>query len=528
MFSRIRMYLGVAVYVGVSLSILPVHLSAQTLQASSFGAKCDGSSDDTAALNAAIQAASAQSAVLTIGSGTCLQKQVLVGAPVTIRIVNGAVLKLADAANTKQFLIRASNVTLSGDGTGILDGNSSHQSQASDQIMVDPGVSNVTIEHIRFQNTKGSHIRSKGVSGPVNTHIIIRDDTFQNAAASAVYLNWETTDSTIDNNKFLGGHGNAISVYNHSPHSQIDNNQISDYDRMAIEVWNGGQGAQVENNNIKLTCAGVRSWGISMDRSPDSLVKNNQINCAGNNGFNGIEIVGSDNSQVADNTISGFGTGMSIDRSSNVKVTGNTISSTGAGIIIGSSVAGQHIRANWIEGNKIVLRGAGKGVGVRLMCNAANADCSGNTIVDNDITGGGGSGAYSGVSTARYAGALDKTVIALNRFGGIAKPVAPEAGTKPKLLGNHGAPSANMTATANSASRIQSDAGDEENDDRAGRLALTNGQASYQFKSSYTKPPECIAVSSATRKRLTEKTTTTNLTITGPSGDSALYVCHAE
>ena len=109
--------------------------------------------------------------------------------------------------------------------------------------MIGPGVSNVTIEHIRFQNTKGSHIRSKGVSGPLNSHITIKNDSFQNAVQSAVYLNWETADSIIDNNKFLGGHGNAISVYNHSPHSQIENNQISNYDRMAIEVWNGGHGA---------------------------------------------------------------------------------------------------------------------------------------------------------------------------------------------------------------------------------------------------------------------------------------------
>ena len=47
-------------------------------------------------------------------------------------------------------------------------------------------------------------------------------------------------------------------------------------------------------------------------------------------------------------------------------------------------------------------------------------------------------GAYSGISMARYAGTLDKTVVALNRFGSIAKPVNPEAGTKPKLLGNEG------------------------------------------------------------------------------------------
>ena len=123
----------------------------------------------------------------------------------------------------------------------------------------------------------------------------------------------ETSDSVIDNNKFLGGHGNAISVYDRSPRSQIENNQISNYDRMAIEVWNGGDGALVEDNAVKLNCAGVRSWGISMDRSPNSVVKGNQVICSGNNGFNGIEIVGSDNSQVTGNTISGFGTGMSID-----------------------------------------------------------------------------------------------------------------------------------------------------------------------------------------------------------------------
>ena len=278
----------------------------------------------------------------------------------------------------------------------------------------------------------------------------------------------------------------------------------------------------VENNAIKLNCAGVRSWGISMDRSPNSVVKGNQVICSGNNGFNGIEIVGSDNSQVTGNTISGFGTGMSIDRSSNVRITGNTITSSSSapsvsGIIVGSSVAGQHIRGNWIEDNKIVLRGPGKGIGIRIMCNAANADCTGNTVVDNDISGGGGAGAYSGISMARYAGTLDKTVVALNRFGSIAKPVNPEAGTKPKLLGNEGVkpPSARGIA-AQAAASVQSEATEGENDDRSGRLPLSNGRASYHFTTPYSKPPECIAVDGATRKRLTAKTTTTELQITGP------------
>jgi parallel beta-helix repeat protein len=528
-------YLTLAIGVAAVAPLLFVQdLSAQALDLSSFGAKCDGSTDDTGALTSAIQAASSRRAVLVVGSGTCLQKQVEIAAPITIRIVNGAVLKLVAGANSKQFLIRASNVTLSGDETGIIDGNSGGQSQPSDQIMIDPGVSDVAIEHIRFKNTRGSHIRSKGATGPLNSHITITHDTFENAAGSAVFLNWETADSTIDDNTFLGGRGNAISVYNNSPRAHIQNNRISNYDRMAIEVWNGGAGAVVENNTIKLSST-ARPWGISMDRSPNSIVKNNQITCSTENGFDGIEIVGSDNSQVASNTISGFATGISIDRSSNVKATGNTINSTNpagpsvSGIFIGSSVAGQHIHGNWIEGNKITLRGPGKGAGIRLMCNANNTDCSENTIVDNHFVGEDGPGAYAGVSMARYGGAEEKTVIALNRFASIAKPFDPEAGTKARLLSNRGEqPAPGASGTAQAASGAQSEAAGEENDDRAGRLTLANGQASYQFERTYSKPPECIAVDKANRKRLASKTTTTTLTVTGPSGASALYVCHGE
>jgi hypothetical protein len=225
---------------------------------------------------------------------------------------------------------------------------------------------------------------------------------------------------------------------------------------------------------------------------------------------------------------------MSIDRSSDVRITGNTITSSSfapsvSGIIVGSSVAGQHIHGNWIEDNKITLRGPGKGIGIRIMCNAANADCTDNTVVDNDITGGGGTGAYSGISMARYAGTLDKTVVALNRFASIAKPLNPEAGTKPKLLGNRGAsPSSEPGTAAQTAAAVQSSPGEGDNDDRSGRLVLSSGRATYQFKNAYSKPPECIAVESASRKRLTAKATTTELTITGSGDGPAVYVCHGD
>src|SRR5690349_7481549 len=85
--------------VSAAAALATWNLSAQTLDLSSFGARCDGSTDDTPALNAAIKAASLQALVLNVSSGVCVHRQITISVPVSVRIVKGAVLKLMNGAN---------------------------------------------------------------------------------------------------------------------------------------------------------------------------------------------------------------------------------------------------------------------------------------------------------------------------------------------------------------------------------------------------------------------------------------------
>jgi Pectate lyase superfamily protein len=153
------------------------------------GMKCDGSTDDSAALQSALAVAALPglgNATIIMPPGTCMID------PAAIVSVNssvwlqgagkfGTILKRKNASSgSPLLLIRSSGVTLSDFG---FDGNKGGPGIAStaDSVAAGPGITNITIQRMRFVNSTSSDVASfVGGSGNFTTDWLIADSDFEN------------------------------------------------------------------------------------------------------------------------------------------------------------------------------------------------------------------------------------------------------------------------------------------------------------------------------------------------------------
>ena len=354
------------------MSVISPLCSGATMDVSAFGAKGDGRTDDTAAIQNAINSIPSGS-TLTFGTGNkiYLISSRLVFQPGRTYQGQGTLLMnshtAVHTAIAKIAYNAANNITITGltfDSNGVGGGI---------QIAVDGGGSipatNIQITHNVFRNTLASPTGpwDGAIYSPVglqNSQIVSNLFT---KCGTGVYL-LDPGSVVVSDNVFQTIHqGDAIDIifapapFAYGQGLQILRNTGQHLGSMAIELWPSGgnvaqssqvQGAVIANNAFSDWDAGYSGnpTGISVMAGQQMSVTNNVLL----NGVAGMGIeIGAAQSLIQQNTIQNFQSGIVMQDSQGTTVSGNLLSlQTVAGIELTNAGGSRHGLA--ITGNHII------------------------------------------------------------------------------------------------------------------------------------------------------------------------------
>lgn len=312
---------------------------------SQYGATGNGTTDDTAALQQAINSTPTGGTLIfggpkniyLISSRLVFQPGRTYSGQGTIRMASSApphtaIAKLSYGAATQ---VTITGLTFDANGVG-----------GALQLAVDGAAaipaSSIQINHVIFRNTTSAPAGSwdAAIYDPVGlTNSQINNNQMINCGMG-MYLT-DLNAVAITGNRFEGvDFGDAISVtfsaatFPYGQGIQISQNTGQHLGRMGVELWpSGGNVAQtsavlgvtISGNTFSDWDAGFTTdmFGISVMAGSGNVIQNNKL--SGPNGGYGIEI-GAQQSLVTQNTVQGFATGIALEDSSNSTITGNLLS----------------------------------------------------------------------------------------------------------------------------------------------------------------------------------------------------------
>ncbi|MBI1751682.1 MAG: right-handed parallel beta-helix repeat-containing protein [Acidobacteria bacterium] len=350
-----------------------------------YGAKGDGSADDTAAIQAAVNAMAGSGGTVLIPDGTYMVNAlaqggagILVGSNLTLRLGSGAVLKAIPNAASNYAILSVKNVsrvTIAG-GT-LLGDRGAHQGtggewgmgisiSGSDQVVVD----GVTVQdcwgdgfYVGFQSTRvtlcnvtSDHNRRQGLSITSVDGLVVKQSTFKNTTGTPpeTGINVEPNSGETANNVTITGctltnnAGGGFQCGTPFAGSAFGTNIVFDQNLVngnGLSPSGGGykqavnitvfDGVQVTNNQVlNNTGEGIRLT----DRATHTTVKGNTVKgtlrVSGSEYWTGVGILISDcgGSTITGNTVTGnAGPGIwQIVADSTVTVSDNTVSGNGS------------------------------------------------------------------------------------------------------------------------------------------------------------------------------------------------------
>jgi hypothetical protein len=340
----------------------------------SNGAKCDGATNDTAAIQATITAYAGKRPVYVPATGAaCMVGQLNV--PSGTHLTIDGTLKLVPLTNTimLQLVSGASYVTI--DGTGTLDGNASAQTAGSFSCGV-YNVGSVSWVWLRHYTATNFRVCATGLNNA--THAWMSNLILTNSGNSVAFIN--STDCWAD-------------------HLYINNTADEGF-----AFYGANNSCGITNSTVTGSTVGA---GISLlndvgapNPSTNILIQGNQL--YGNN-FSGVTVDtgtgGSGNHtnvSVIGNRIYGNNLGnhpgeggVALFHTTGAVVSGNIISKDGGGSngAIGINLGSGSTKIN-VTGNLIFDEGVGStlGVGIGLGGSNTNAIISDNTIYDDQGT----------------------------------------------------------------------------------------------------------------------------------------------
>ena len=298
-----------------------------------YGAVGDGVSDDSAAIQSAIEAASGTTVV--IPAGRYVVGTLALPSETTMMMLSGATLMIRPGVNGPVLRIDGDGCSVFG---GAIDGNASERSIGTpDGIRVNGA--GARIDSVHIQNTGRYGVFSRAS----RTHVI--DCHVQDSRSVGIYIeppstggieDCEISGCTVDrvalgNDLTEGGikvHG-YVSGEILSFGTRITNNIVrmpdapADTSSICIEAWGFAPGSVIANN---VTHGG--EMGISADRSDGCAITGNVVNRAE---LRGIELARSGHCTVAGNAVlcdgvTGYGISLNHrDSSGHHSIAGNTV-----------------------------------------------------------------------------------------------------------------------------------------------------------------------------------------------------------
>jgi len=404
-----------------------VPLNGPWVNVKNYGAKGDGATDDTIAIQNAINSL-INGGTVVIPTGTYIVDQVKLTSNIhligqgwqsVLKLKNGAgseIIKLKDEAGTSSFSV--SNLKLDGNrfnqagGVGanimIVNGrnfwienvystNSYNDSiwvnKSSDFIIknnfvIDNGVDGISLHESKRATVIGNNCRKSGQreSGS-NILVLDTDPSGPTPSDSVIVANNQTSEAA-------GNLGFGI-VYQYSDNAIIIGNTSFNNAQYGISVrghnaYNRHFGATIANNIVRSN----QSGGIVVMYMDNAIIQGN--NSSANYG-DGIYILssnrwiidGNNSNSNAGNAAGSFGRGISVTGigsldSAGGTVKGNNVWSNGAAGILLSGNAASAIQYSSVEGNNVVNNGystAGGDDGIRIE-NVTDITVTGNVLTD--------------------------------------------------------------------------------------------------------------------------------------------------
>ena len=429
-----------------------------TINVKAFGATGDGTTDDRAAIQSAIDAADAAGGgEVFFPPGTYSIKTdatyVTVNLKANVSLVGvgeASILKRDDDAKTDSHVLTIANVSNVRISHLYFDGNSAQQVSTGAEIMLVANptpIENIVISECSFNDFKGAGVQVNGSEKQNASGVRITGCRFISTAALKhfVFANWKAPHIEIVDNYFDGtssdATANSIWVGNESNDALISGNYIYNSGDMGIEYFiNSGGGGVISNNRI----INPGTFGISVAASPNTSVSENHVdlNSVGTNGIV-IESGSADKSDyctVTGNVVENAATnGIMINKASYctvsanvVKNSGDTVPETSIRIFADDQFGAGDETASYNQiSNNVIHMGSGGIYGISLFCNYASSSIDGCQISDNILIGQSHASSY-GVHITRNAigtGSVEGNSVYNNRIENVASGVYKNAST---------------------------------------------------------------------------------------------------
>lgn len=345
-------------------------LASVTFYPAQFGAKCDGATNDTTAIQNMINAAAGAGSTAQIRPGVTCMVGALTVPSNSVIVINGT-LRLIAGTDATLLTINAgaSNVVISGSGT--LNGNQSSQTGFSDGI----DTPNAAASFIRISGLTITNFLNSPIAMVEANNVYLSYLTLTNSGHSVSFAGASVHDCAADHLFISGINDAGFAFYGGATHCMLTNSEIT-LSNVGIDVLNDS-GQSAADSDILI------SNNIIFSNQTDGILVTTSSGGIGNH----KHVVISGNDIFGNNTSAGGYYGVLLNSVTDATMVGNRIHNdvtpaggpAGAGIGIGSGST-----SVVISDNAIYDEGQGSTLGVGIADFAAiNVLINNNMIYDD-------------------------------------------------------------------------------------------------------------------------------------------------
>lgn len=350
---------------------------ADTINVLDWGAKCDGITNDTTALQNAITAGAGKARVYVPNTGTVCRTGTLAIPSNTHLTIDGTLFLIA-GTDGYVLNISASQSFVTIDGGGTLDGNAANQSSAGGNFSAGIGNSLGSVSYIWISGLTITDVLNWPVNLVTTTHAWLSYLRLTNSGNSVEFAA-DSVDCWADHLYIAGITDIAFSFYGGCANCGISN---------STAIGSNGGGITVLNDAVKPDAS--KNISITSNIVSGNLNGGVSINTGGGASQQQTNIVVANNVLTGNNTgeINTLNGGVFVSNAAYVSITGNTISLDGNGTLGATGIALQSNDSYvTINGNTIIDEGQGSTLGVGIAFSGANhVSAQANYIADDQGT----------------------------------------------------------------------------------------------------------------------------------------------